>query len=330
MKKLFRFQRFKDVSISKKLYFIVGTMAVLIVTELVVLWFSIHTLSSVRAFVGAEGLWSKAQKDAVYNLQKYSRTHKEEDFHAFEKFMKVPFGDHKTLVELLKKNPDVEIARQGFIEGHINTADIEEMISLVRTFHSIYYIHKAVDIWSQGDSVIATLVPISARIHDEVTGNSPSKNSIDQLMGEVDPVNDHLTVLEDDFSSTLGEGSRWLEGLILKLLFSVALTVELTGLILSIFVSRGIRLGLNEINKAAVKITNGDLSQRAKVLSKDEIGRLALSVNQMTEQMISSNKELEAFIYKASHDLKSPLASSRGLVNLALREEPTEETKQYL
>ncbi len=42
----------RDISISKKLYFIVGTMAVLIVIELVTLTFAIHTLSSVRAFVG--------------------------------------------------------------------------------------------------------------------------------------------------------------------------------------------------------------------------------------------------------------------------------------
>ena len=69
--------RLKDVSIAKKLYFIVGAMAILIIAELLTLWFAIHTLSSLRAFVGAEGLWSKAQKDAVYHLIKYDQTHKE-------------------------------------------------------------------------------------------------------------------------------------------------------------------------------------------------------------------------------------------------------------
>ena len=62
MKNLFSWQKLRDISIKKKLYFIVGTMAVLIAIELITLWFAIHTLSSVRAFVGAEGLWSKAQK----------------------------------------------------------------------------------------------------------------------------------------------------------------------------------------------------------------------------------------------------------------------------
>src|ERR1700740_247106 len=104
-------QRLRDISITKKLYFIVGAMAILIAVELFALWFSIHTLSAVRAFVGAEGLWSKAQKDATYQLQKYYSTHKEEDYKVFQNFMKVPLGDHITRLELLKENPDMKVAR---------------------------------------------------------------------------------------------------------------------------------------------------------------------------------------------------------------------------
>ena len=59
---------FKNVSIARKLYFTVGTMALLIGVELFVLLFSLNTLSSLRAYVGGEGLWSKAQKDAVFHL----------------------------------------------------------------------------------------------------------------------------------------------------------------------------------------------------------------------------------------------------------------------
>src|ERR1700754_592116 len=111
------FKWIRNVSIAKKLYFTVGIMATLIAIELGALIFSINTLSSVRAYVSGEGLWSKAQKDAMYQLLRYGRTHDEADYEKFKDFMKVPRGDHKTLVELNKENPDMEIARQGFIEG---------------------------------------------------------------------------------------------------------------------------------------------------------------------------------------------------------------------
>src|SRR5215216_3538041 len=92
-----KWQRLKDISITKKLYFIVGAMAILIAVELFALWFSIHTLSSVRAFVGAEGLWSKAQKDATYQLQKYYNTHKEEDYITFLTLIKLSAHGRKAI-----------------------------------------------------------------------------------------------------------------------------------------------------------------------------------------------------------------------------------------
>src|SRR5215469_9456113 len=99
---IFPFRWFKNVSIARKLYFTVGIMALLIAIELMVLFFSINTLSSVRAYVGGEGLWSKAQKGALYQLLKYSRTHDELDYIKFQSFMKVNEGDHLARIELSK------------------------------------------------------------------------------------------------------------------------------------------------------------------------------------------------------------------------------------
>ncbi|MEO6722128.1 MAG: ATP-binding protein [Ferruginibacter sp.] len=326
-------QRLKDISITKKLYFIVGAMAILIVVELFVLWFSIHTLSSVRAFVGAEGLWSKAQKDANYQLQKYYSTHNEEDYKAFQKYMEVPLGDHVTRLELLKENPDMEVARQGFIKGRIHPDDIDGMIKLVRRFHKIHYINKAIAAWTKGDSLIAQLIPIGETLHTEITSSTPSKEKIDKAIQAIDPLNQRLTAVEDEFSYTLGEGSRWLENLVLKLLFLVALTVEITGLVLTISVSRGIAKGLNEITRVSKKIARGDLGERATVFSKDEIGQVATAINQMTEQLIASNKELGQFAYIASHDLQEPLRTITNYVGLFQEEYKGkfgEEADQYL
>ncbi len=307
MKKKFRIPRLGDISVRKKVYFVVGTMAVLIVIELFALWFSIHTLSSVRAFVGGEGLWSKSQKDAFYHLRKYYTGQNEEDYRLFHKFMSVPLGDHKALVALSQQPVDLDGAHRGFLEGRIHEDDIDGMIQLITRFHKVSYISKAISIWAEADSTIAKLLPVAEQMHAEIQSGHPSKEKLDGLMASVDPVNSQLTILEDNFSFTLGEGSRWLENLILKLLLIVALTVEITGLLLSISVSRSITRGLNEINRAADKITKGDLSVRATIFSEDEIGQIAEAINRMTEQLIHSNKELSQFAYIASHDLQEPL-----------------------
>ena len=119
---------FRNISIARKLYFTVGTMAVLIAVELFTLWFSIGMLSSVRASVGAEGIWTKAQKDAIIRLYKYGSTGKEEDYKKFLNYLNVPFGDRKAFAELKKEKPDLDIMRQGYLEAGIHPDDVDGVI----------------------------------------------------------------------------------------------------------------------------------------------------------------------------------------------------------
>jgi len=279
---------FRDVSIARKLYFTVGIMAMLILLELIVLFFSINTLSSVRAYVGGEGLYSKAQKDAMGQLIKYARTHNEADYQQFWEFMKVPLGDHKTRVELNKSKPDMEQARQGFLEGRNHADDVDGMIKLFRRFHANSYIHKAIVAWTAADSLISEFQPIAEQLHKEINSPNHSQEAINKILLKIDPLNEKLTHWEDEFSFALGEGSRWLEKVVLRLLLCVALTVEITGLALAIMVSRGIQKGLQEILVSAKEVAQRRFGIKAKIFSKDEIGILANNFNGMAAALEQS------------------------------------------
>ena len=284
MPKLSLLRAFKDASIAKKLYFTVGIMAMLIALELFTLWFANSTLSSVRAFINGEGLWSKGEKDAVNCLHKYARTGKESDYNQFKEYMKVPLGDHKTRLELVKPHPDMAIARQGFLEGRNHPDDVDGMINLFVRFHDVSFIHRAIIVWSAADSVGWPILAMGEQLHAEINSASPSQERIDAILNHTDDINASLTILEDDFSFTLGEGARWIELWVMRALFLVALTVEISGLLLTISVSRNLQRGLNEIIRAAKAIGSGNLHARAKSYSLDEIGQLAESFNDMTEQ----------------------------------------------
>lgn len=268
-------------------------MAMLIAIELGALIFSINTLSSVRAYVGGEGLWSKAQKDAIYQLLKYGRSHDEADYKKFEEFMKVPQGDHEALVELGKPAPDMAIAKLGFVAGRNHPDDVEGMISLFTRFSKNQYINKAITIWSEADRSVAEFMPIAKELRKEISSPAPSLQHINFILLKIDPLNKKITVLEDDFSYTLGEGSRWLEHLILKLLFAIALTVELTGLLIAIVISKNIQKGLNEILLSARAVAGGDFSRKAKAFSKDEIGILAENFNAMSAELERSIQQID-------------------------------------
>jgi diguanylate cyclase (GGDEF)-like protein/PAS domain S-box-containing protein len=281
MKNLSIFRWFRDVSIAKKLYFTVGIMAVLIGVELFALSFCLNTLSSVRAYVGGEGLWSKAQKDAIFHLYKYGVSYNEADYSLFNEFMQVPVGDGKTRKELQKDQPNMEAARDGFLQGRNHPDDVDGMIRLFRNFSGVSYIRKALAIWGEAEPLVMRLLPIAEDLHEQINSVSPSREKIRESLEKIGAINQQLTALEDEFSYTLGEGSRWLEGVVQTLLFSVAVTVEITGLVLAISVSRSIQKGLAEIMFAANAFAGGAYGTRASVFSKDEIGSLATLFNNM-------------------------------------------------
>jgi signal transduction histidine kinase len=295
---------FRDLPIAPKLYFTVGIMAVLIGLELFALVFALHTLSSLRGYVGGEGLWSKAQKDAVFHLYRYGVSRSEQDYESFQQFMRVPLGDAKTRRELLTGHPNMAAARQGLLEGRIHPDDIDGMISLFVRFDGIYYISKAIEIWGSAQNVVMQLLPIAQELHHEITSPAPSEAKIDQYFATIDSINQGITASEDEFSYTLGEGSRWLERVVLRLLLATAVTVETTGLCLVVIVSRGIQKGLTEIIRAANSFSAGDLGARAIALSRDEIGIVANSFNEMADNLQKRVTELGELNQYLQHEIE--------------------------
>lgn len=284
------FKWFHNTSVARKLYFTVGIMATLIMIELFVLYFSIGTISSVRAFVAAESVWSRSQKDALLQLIKYADSHNEADYFRFIKFMEITQSTHKSLSELRKQEPDVKKAIKGFIDGGSHPDDAARMVNLFRRFHSNIFIKRAMIAWALADSLAAGFIPIGEHLRADIQ-SSNGQGDVGKLLARIEPLNEKFTVYEDECSFTLGEGSRWMENVVLKLLFFIVLTVETTGLLLAITISRGIQRGLTEILLSAQAVAKGNFDRKARVYSFDEIGVLANAFNKMADDLQQSADE---------------------------------------
>jgi hypothetical protein len=316
----------KNLSVAKKLYVVVGIMAILIATELFTLLFAMDTLSAVRSFVGGESLWSKAQKNAIYSLHRYVTTEDPVHFETFQEALEVSAGDRKARQELLKENGDERIIMDGFVQGQNHPDDVKRLVRLIHRFHSNRYVAKALDLWAQADVQFELLAKEANNIHRIISSRDPSKAEIETSLARVDRLNLQLTELEKDFSQILGEGSRWMERALMYLLVLAVLTVEATGLTLAFTFSRNLNRSLTELSLTAQEVGRGNFTHMAPVRSSDELGQLAEAINKMTKDLRTSigqrvraenaNQVKTLFLANMSHEIRTPLGVILGLVDI--------------
>ena len=337
-------QTWRDLSIAKKLYFVVGIMAVLITCELLTLRFAMGTLSSVRAFVEGEGLWSKAQKNAALSLQLYGTTQNEEDFQAYLNALKIPKGDHQAREALMRPDPDLNAVRAGFLEGQIHPDDINPMIDLLRRFYWISYLDRAIQKWTAADLLLDDLQQTGESFHRRVLAHQLGVTEIQSFRSKIHRLNNEMSVVEKEFSDALGEGSRWLEHAVISILFIAVLMVESIGLTLTFLTSRMISRDLGGLNEAAHRIGSGDFNYKVAVRSNDEIGLLSSSVNQMGTLLQKSYQDLELRVQERTSELSAMAAEKAKLyldakeavqvqeefLSIASHELKTPLTSQYL
>ena len=109
---------------------IIWIFASIVLSLLILANFGFGLLSSVRAYVGGESLWSKNQKDAIYHLQKYAVSRAPQELRLFRADIAVPLGDRDARIEMDKPNPDLERIRQGFVRAGIHLDDDHYIVHL--------------------------------------------------------------------------------------------------------------------------------------------------------------------------------------------------------
>lgn len=316
----------QNLSVLKKLFSVVGVMAVLIALELFTLFFAINTLSAVRAFVGGEGIWSKAQKAAVYYLQQYVINFNEENYQAYIDNLKVSDGDHQARLALESPKLDMKAVTEGFMQGEIHPLDIPKIEVLVRRFHKVPHLARALEIWKIGDIYMEELKVLGLSIHAEIKSGPLSENRKEQLIAEILRLDQKMTPLELEFSYSLGEASRWLENTLMAILFFAVVTVESTGLYLTYRFGKYLTRVLNELNNVAIRVGEGDFSLRVASYSKDELGQLAQSLNEMVQNLENQISERELaehasqsknlFLANMSHEIRTPLNAILGFADI--------------
>ncbi len=108
--------------------------------------------------------------------------------------------------------------------------------------------------------------------------------------------------------------------------FSSWLLLVLFGFVIVFYTTRRMLGHVRDITQAASRIGESDLSSRVPIgRHKDEVGHLALTLNQMLDRIENSMHQLHTITDSLAHDLRSPLTAIRGKLEIMLSGSATDQ-----
>ena len=93
-------------------------------------------------------------------------------------------------------------------------------------------------------------------------------------------------------------------------------------------VARALAARVKRLERAARKVASGDFSQPIRADSDDELGQLAAAFDDMQSQLAQLDRARKQFIANASHELRTPIFSLGGFLELLADEDLDEETRR--
>lgn len=258
---------------------------------------TIRILSANRAYVNGESQYSKGQKDAIYYLTTYvhNKNAKYWDFYLRE--IKVIQGD-KLALNTLHDNPDDVRVKVGLRAGRNKEEDLDDIIWLFKKFKNVPLFSNAFKIWAEANILTDELNTVGNEIRKRVLSKNLTDVEKNILLQKIETIGEKFTILERNFTDAMVQGSSKMKSyLIFANVFFILIIISCVGIYFSMMMKK-----LLESTKE-IELKN--------------------------ENLILANRELDRFVYSASHDLRSPLTSLKGLVQIAKEENNLEQIKYY-
>ena len=114
-------------------------------------------------------------------------------------------------------------------------------------------------------------------------------------------------------SQPLGDVTSVLHDLRTRLLLSAGIAL-LVSAIVALLLSRAISNPVRRLTTAASAVAHGDFDQQVPVRSKDELGQLSRTFNDMTSRLQAARQMQTDFLADVSHESRTPLTSIKGMV----------------
>lgn len=345
---------FLNLPIAKKLRLLSRLFLAFLIIFIGFSLIAIEVIASLHGNIQAEAIFSKNQKVALYELMMFARTEDEKFYRRYEQSIRLPViasGLRKVLVSE-EKHFNLEYLRgvQESIAGS-SASRVARMTPIVRMFRNTDVVQRSAAIWVKADQHLLEIISLAVRLKELIDAGQVNEQERVRLLLEMDKANQAIDGLEAEYSEISIKLSSAVNRYLLTTLFYLTVIFLMIGVLLTYLIERRIRGGLLGLLQAGRQLLQGNLHTRLDVDGGDEVGRLAFAYDKMgdsllmartnytlqNEQLVKEYADLanaqsqnEGFLTKMSYDVRTPMTSVLGVVELLQDTRMSHEQAHYL
>jgi diguanylate cyclase (GGDEF)-like protein/PAS domain S-box-containing protein len=204
-------------------------------------WVALQTQVTLAGFLNGESLWSKAQKQAVIDLDEYARRGHPADLASFRRNYGVLMADRWARDAIASGDFVHAEVYDSFARGGVIPEAIPGMVFIFEYLGGMPYVREAVTEWRSVDTSLVELEETADRLEHAYAAGSPPPELIEAERMHVAALNTYIEPRAKAFSLDIANGASWLGRVLFFTVFCVAALASLLWLRMAGRILAGIR-----------------------------------------------------------------------------------------
>ncbi|MEW9624877.1 putative bifunctional diguanylate cyclase/phosphodiesterase [Rhodanobacter geophilus] len=231
----------RRISLSQHLLPLAIALAFVIGLTLALTWGALQIQVTLAGFLNGESVWSKAQKQAVIDLEMYAQNGHADVLADYRKNMAVLAADRWARDSIASGHFDHAAVKQAFRSARVMPEAIDGMIFMLHYFPSAPYMNKAIEAWYSTDATIDGLDRIAGGLQRAYADGSVTPAMVAAARERIAESNRYIEPRSDVFSEQIADGAAWIGTVLFLTVLAATVVASLLWLRMARRILRSIR-----------------------------------------------------------------------------------------